>query len=510
MQNNVVRTVLTALFLVVLCFVVGVQAAENAKLCVGIVVGIVGAVFLLWMGPRSWMLIYLLPPVMAFFPLPGHLGQLPVAYVVCSGILCYWLLMWLMGYVKFKWRSLLAMDLIILLIFVYMVISFVRNPVSIGALGLEAEMIGGKEYVWCIVATLYYIAVSCVPATYEQLSKVLRWTVYLMVFICVLNLSLVVLGIRGGMSVSDLTEKAQNSRFSLLAPLGTFCIYIIYGLTPLSRILVSPVRLIGLLLSFCCIVISGWREMLMTSCFVIAAIAFIKRELWALTVLGILGYGGILFLSSEGIVKEAPFGMQRTLSMLPGVEIKQEIRSGAEHSSEWRKEMWSWALDPRMGYIHDYVWGDGFGQSVDYLERLNVATMRGTLQGDDRDGYARTGMWHSGYITSIHRLGYVGCAIIMITFLYGVVMMFRTAMAYRGTNMFLPALFLIVPYAGQPAYFFISAGTIPKFFDTYVFLATIKIFYCVGREKGIILPWGAQQRYVPQVIREHGEELQQS
>ena len=89
-------------------------------------------------------------------------------------------------------------------------------------------------------------------------------------------------------------------------------------------------------------------------------------------------------------------------------------------------------------------------------------------------------------------------------------MMFRTAMAYRGTNMFLPALFLIVPYAGQPAYFFISAGTIPKFFDTYVFLATIKIFYCVGREKGIILPWGAQQRYVPQVIREHGEELQQS
>lgn len=508
MQNNVVKNVLAALFLVVLCFVVGVHAAESAVTSVGIIAAIVGIVFLLWIGPRCWALIYLLPPVMSLLPLPGKLATLPVAFVVCSGILVYWLLMWLMGYVKFKWRSLLVLDLLVCAIAIYMVVSYYRNPVSVGVLDDDAETVGGKEYIWCIVATMYYLAVSAIPATYEQLRKVMDWAVKLVVGFSVLAIVLSLAGIRGGVSMSQLADAATTSRFTMFAPLGMYCIYILYGQNPLLKVLFSPTLLVGLFLSFCAILISGWREVLMANGFIIAALAFVKRELWALVLLGLLAYGGLLFLSTEGIVKQLPYGMQRCLSVAPGVEIERDIKEETRHSSEWRVEMWRWALDPRTAYIKDYTWGDGFGQSVDYMRRERRALMRGETRYGDQDYFARTGTWHSGYITTIHRLGYVGLVILSLTFLCGIVLMFRTCSTLRGTPLYLPCLFFAIPFAGQPGLFFISAGTITTFFSTYTYLAAIKLFYCVGREQGLIAPLWHRRQYVPQVIREHGDELQ--
>jgi hypothetical protein len=131
--------------------------------------------------------------------------------------------------------------------------------------------------------------------------------------------------------------------------------------------------------------------------------------------------------------------------------------------------------------------------------------MRGTTRYGDQDFFARTGTWHSGVITSIHRLGYVGLAIITMVYLYGIGMMFRVCMALKGTPMYFPAIFFLLPYAGEPSLFFISAGTIPKFFSTYTYLALIKLFYCVGREQGFIVPLAMQRHYVPLLIREQEE-----
>lgn len=507
MQNSVVKNVLAALFLVVLCFVVGSEAAENAKSSLAIVAAVVGALFLIWLGPRCWVLIFLLPPVMVYFPLPGKLAELPVAYVICSAILCYWVLMCGMGYARLKWRSLLALDLLICLVFVYFVFSFLRHPVAMQVLDLDVEYVGGKEYVWCIVATTYYLAVSCIPCTYGQIKKVFRWAVRLTLISCVIGIVIFSLGFaRGG--GGELADIAKNGRFPLFAPLGAYCIYILYGLNPMVKILTSPSIIVGLCLSFTAILISGWREILMSNCFVIAALAFIKRELWVMILLGLMAYGSILFLSAEGMVKEMPFGIQRCLSMAPGVEIDDAIRRDAEHSSEWRIEMWRWALDSRYGYIHDYTWGDGFGQSVDYLRRESTSQMRGTSKLGDQEHFASTGTWHSGVITAIHRLGWVGLGIISCVYLCGAYLMFRVCFGLKGTELFLPALFFVLPYAGAISLFYISAGTIAKFFGSYSFLAVMKLFYCVAREEGIIDSMGLRKRYVPRVIREHQDEIQ--
>ena len=506
MQNSVVKNVLAALVLVVLCFVVGSQAAENATSSLAIIAAFIGGLFLIWLGPRAWVLVFLLPPVMRYFPLPGQLAQLPVAYVICSGILCYWILMWGMGYVRFKWRSLVVLDLLVCVVAVYFVFSYLRHPVSLQMLDIDAEFVGGKEYVWCIVATTYYIAVSSIPCTYSQVKKVFQWAVRLTLICCLFGIVLSLLGIRGG-GMEQMVDSALNSRFTMFAPLGAYCIYIFYGLNPMVKVLTSPSLIVALCLSFLGILISGWREVLMSNCFVIAALSIVKRELWVMILLGLMAYGGILLLSVEGIVKEMPFGIQRCLSVAPGVEIDRDIRRDTEHSSEWRIEMWRWALDSRYGYIQDYTWGDGFGQSVDYLRRESTSLMRGSASVGEQDYFARTGTWHSGVITSIHRLGWVGLGIISCVYLFGAYLMFRVCFVLKGTELYLPALFFVLPYAGAIPLFYISAGTITGFFASYSFLAAMKLFYCVAREEGIIST-SLRKRYVPMVIQEHSGEIQ--
>lgn len=508
MRNNVVKNVLAALFLVVLCFVIGVQAAESAVSSVGIIVAMVGVLFVIWMGPRCWMLIFLLPPVISLLPLPGKLSELPTIFLVSGGVLAYWVLMWCMGYVRFTWRTLWLLDLLLLVMFGYMVASYVRHPVSLAMFGWDAEYVGGKEYVWAILASLHYIAVSCIPCSSEQFWKVTSWGVRISVVIAFVAVFLSLSGIRGGVDITELGEAATSTRFGMFVQLGVYGIYWFYGMNPILRILGSPFLLAGCVLSLCGIVLSGAREYLMGNCFVIAALGIVKRELWCLTLLGLLTYGGLLFLSAEGIVKQYPRGIQRSLSVLPGIEIKRDIREETTHSSEWRVEMWKWALDSRNRYIKDYTWGDGFGQSVDYLRRETTALMRGTMRFGDQEFFANTGVWHSGYITTIHRLGYVGLVLVTLVYLAGLFMLFRVCFALKGTRLFFPCIFFCMSYAGDPFIYFISAGTFPFFFKGYLSLAFIKLFYCIGREQGIVIPWGQRQRYVPQVIREHGDALQ--
>ena len=499
MNAIAIRNVIVAIVLVLLCILIGSYAAEDKDVSVFMVVGIVGVIFMVVLGRRAWTLLYLLPPVLPFLPL-GILNRLPAGFLVAGFVLMYWALMWIMGYVQFKWRKLPALDAIVLAVFLYYVLTFYWHPVSINELGIEAEYVGGKEYIWCVLAVVYYATLSCIPCSYDALYGVLRKTMYLVVGATAF---VAVSGLFGLVSEGSLGEEVGNSRFAMFSGLGVVVFLIAFSKKPFLKIIASPKYLAIML--FCCasVVISGWREKLVmfgTECL---ALCYIKRELAHVIFLGIAAYGSLLYLSEEKVVEEYfPYGMQRTLSIFPGVQIKDEVRRDTEHSSEWRKVMWRWALDPRTGYIKDYVWGDGFGQAVSDLNRYNVSLMRGSATFGDQEDFAYTGTWHNGPILAVHRTGMVGLALITITFLYGAFLIVRVCRAYRGTPMFTVAVLFTCKFYGDIAHFYLSAGQINKFFDDFVYLALAKVLYCIGREEGIIVPVFSKGRYNPMLIAE--------
>ena len=499
MNALVIRNIVVAIVMVLVCILIGSYAAEDKNISVIMVAGIVGVIFMIALGRRSWIILYLLPPLISFLPL-GILERLPAGFLVASVVLVYWTLMWIMGYVRFKWRALPALDCIILVVFLYFVLTYYWHPVSINALGIEAEYVGGKEYIWCLLAVIYYVTLSFVPCSYEDLYGVLRKSMFLVVGTTAF---VALAGMFNLVSAGGLEDNVSNSRFALFLQLGFEGFLIAFSLKKFHEILASPKYIIILMLCCVAIVISGWREHLLGLGAMVLALCYIKRELAYIIILGIAAYGSLLYLSEEKVVEEHfPFGMQRTLSMIPGVKVKDEILKNAEHSSEWRKVMWRWALDPRTGYIEDYIWGDGFGQSVANLNRTKVSLMRGSIGSGDQERFARTGTWHSGPILAIHRTGIVGLSLITITFLYGAFLIVRVCRAYRGSPMFMLAALFLCPFYGDMARFYVSAGSITGFFNSFIHFALAKVLYCIGREEGIIVPVFSKGRYNPMLIAE--------
>ena len=82
MAGSIVGKVLACIVLVVLCFIIGAQAAESAASSMVIIAAVVGVVFMLIMGPRSWMLLFLLPPIIQVLPLPYSLARFNNHYLV--------------------------------------------------------------------------------------------------------------------------------------------------------------------------------------------------------------------------------------------------------------------------------------------------------------------------------------------------------------------------------------------------------------------------------------------
>lgn len=506
MSNSIVGKIVACIILIVLCFIVGAQAAESAKESVALIVAIVGGIFVLVMGPRCWMLIFLLPPLLNILPLPGFNRT----YMVCFVVLPYWLCMWGMGYVKIRWRGLFLLDLLVLVMFSLMVAAFIKRPVTILAMGLDIDNVGGAVYAYAIAGVVCYLTYSIIPISFLQLSKVMRWSIWIMCFFAFVGaVKGLVLG--GGATADEmgLAEAVQSTRFGAFSPLGKTLSLVLYASFPLSRFLCNPILLLGMLASLAGIALSGFRAAFASHVLTLAFMAFVKKELSFLILLGVLTYGGLLVLGSSGVLMSMPFGVQRTLSFLPGMKVEAAARSSGEGSTDWRVVMWEWAMDPRTKYIRDYTWGDGFGMSYAAMQRDSRAIMRGESSYGNQEGFAEKGVWHSGWIVSIHRLGVVGLVVISIFHVYMFVLVLRTACSLRGTPLFISALVYILPYTIVPLLYHLSAGTIEGLWYGFHTVALTKLLYCMAREEGLIKPFLQRRRYVPQMIAEHGDRLQQ-
>lgn len=507
MESGAVKKIVLAMVLVVLSLLIGSQISDSVGASIGafgIIGCLVGLFAMLWLGAECWKLIFWGPIALSIVP---QVSQLPisVAAVITCLIGCYWGIMRLMGYVSFRWHFLPILDAWVFVIALYMAFTFYRHPVAINMLGMDGDMVGGKDYIICILAMFSYVVISALPWKLEPLIKCLKWVFYVGLTISLVKSFITCMNPSAAEGVSEeggsAGEVLEKGRFSFFAAPGMKVLIFVYYRYPLMRIFSSWKKLCAMAFGFFSIVVSGWRTQLVCMMINLSFIAAVKRELTALLAMGIFAYGGLIGLGGLGTFESAPYGLQRVLSALPGIKVSKEAVSDTSESSDIRVRMWKNALDPRTGLIKDYIWGDGFQDSKSGLMRESTARMRGRHI-DQQQIMERHGVWHNGWITYTHRLGVVGLVILQGFLLMLAVYIYRLGQALRRVP---DGVFAFVISVGSIPLVFTSAflvWEVNSIFGTFIGIALTKVLYCLMLERGLLAPMFSHRAYVPMTIRE--------
>ncbi len=499
MNSGIFKTIILGLVLVVFSFVLGSQVTESRESALMLLGALCGIFFLLVLGKHTWWMLFIVMPLPRLIPLPGVLGAMPIIYSAALVVLPYWIIMWAMGYVRIRWRSMLLLDVAVFLFFAYLILSYCRHPVAINAVSRffsneAAETMGGKAYATAIFAFTYYLTLSIIPISSKDLHKVLKITYIVTAIAILINLPA---------SLTGTIRIADSERASGMQPTGWFIVGSLLCAYPFSTILFSAWRLAGLMLGFFFVSMSGFRSILAYQVALLILLSVARRQIGCVLLAALCSLACIYWASSEKLLLHLPLGTQRVLAVLPKVEIDPAVEREASHSSEWRYVMWRWALDPRTGYIRDYVWGDGLGLNVYEMQLMAVQEARGKVGGGDQRMFAAKGLWHNGAIDAIHRLGIVGLVLISLLWFAGIYAFFRMfASSWKTSFGFFLAYFTCAIVSSMLGYY-TAAGTTNVVLTSIRYIALIKVGWCLLREEGILQPLFQRKIYIPLAIREH-------
>ncbi|MFI3242640.1 MAG: hypothetical protein R3Y56_00130 [Akkermansia sp.] len=499
MSSSIIQKIILGVLLVLFSFVLGSEVSEGAKRPVLILAGL-GALFAInALGKRAWVLVFIAPVVMRYLPL-GALKKISPGYLVATIVLAYYIALSFMGYVRLKWRSVFFCDFLVFIVFGAFLAQFIRYPVGVGGLGVINGQVGGNDYIACLFATLFYVAISCMPITFENIAKVLKWTMYITVVAAFFGAIFRGIGMGG-----EAMEAAKSSRFTMFDHFGQNLFLMLICCNTPWQIVTSFWKSFLIAVSLICIILSGFRNLLAAAAAHWITLSCVRRQVMLVFALLSVLYGAVFALSYSRVMLDLPLGMQRACSFLPGVKVDSAIARDAKFSLEWRYAMWDKAMDPREGYIKDYTWGDGFGLKLDLLQRNKTLISRGVIKAGDNKTFMDYGVWHSGYIHLIHRMGYVGLVLIGFTMFVFVILALKVAYLYRRHPAASGIWFAIIALPTSFLLFFGSTGEASTFFGMYYAFGISKILYVCyqeGLSAGSTPELNERGQYIPLMMRE--------
>lgn len=508
MGSGVLKTIVVLILLVALAFVAGSMAADGLKQALLPSMFAIGVMVMLCMGRNCWILAFILPPLLTLMNFGG--GKMPLAHLVSVALLGYWLVMCVMGYAKMTWNKLPVIDFAVFIFCVYFLSTWFAHPVKLNAFVNHITdegyaQVGGAEYIWCITALMTYIYISILPLSFERLGVTLKWVVALSVVVSVLVAvkTMIRPQVDEMGEAMALGEAIQSSRFAGLDGTGKSICLLLFCKYPILGIVCSPWKLALCLLGLAGIAVSGFRSRILYVGLMCILIQLYRRQFIALLFCAVCAYAGVLVLSTTVPMERVPLGIKRVFTAVPGVDVKDKrLAQKAQHSLDWRYEMWEWAMDPSKGYIKDYIWGDGFAlDSRQYrLERINI-NRRKIFMGSNVL-FARRGVWHSGWVTAIHRLGFVGLSLTVLFQLLVCVYVGRLCSYIRGVPNYEYYYFILIPIIPEVILFHYSAGTYISFFSMFHGLSIMKLAYSLAIKEGYMSPMFQKQMYVPMMLQE--------
>jgi hypothetical protein len=203
---------------------------------------------------------------------------------------------------------------------------------------------------------------------------------------------------------------------------------------PWRMLLLMGVLFLGLL--------GGYRSILIM-CFLIFALHFYLEKLHRTRLILVVGVIGILLcVALFSFSDKLPLSVQRSLSVIPGLEVNPIAKYDADVTLEWRVQMWKLLLPE----VPRYFWvGKGWSMNPTELYLLMEAAKRGLTTGTDIT--MASGNYHNGPLTLMLHLGIFGVIAFLWFIVAGLIALYRNfrygVQELRTINTFLFAYFLM-------------------------------------------------------------------
>lgn len=393
----------------------------DAKFAFTIIAAFLVICFLLLVQRRIWMLIP------ATWMLGGKVSALPIPFTVAH--LCVllafgmYLTMMALKVVRFKPKKGIV-DIGMLIMLAYVATVYVRNPVGTEALG--SDRVGGRPYVDAIIAYLACWVLSRSTVSVREARFVPFIGIFGYGLVAMLNFIAFhfpstigpLSNLYSGLAAADSADAGtanleEGSRVSYLQGLGQSLAGVACSIwRPLT--VVNPLhiwRFLMFVVGCIAILLSGFRSNLMGIIEMFLLGSYLRGGLGEMLRGVGLGAGAIgALVLMQGNVIDLPFPAQRALSFLPG-KWEYAAKAEAADSSEWRFEMWKAMLSGDK-YIENKWLGDGFGFTHHQLEIMTANSMTGSNV-DQQENLMISGGVHSGPVSTIRYVGYVGLALFL-------------------------------------------------------------------------------------------------
>jgi hypothetical protein len=485
-DSSKLKIILIVIIAAIAALYLGIASATAQTEAILWICGALAVVFILALGKNVWLLIA------AGSALSGGLNFIPGSPRV------WWIGMAVTGVVfalrflmrrseEFTWRWSI-LDLAILIHIMMLAQAYYRNPVGFQIFGGSQDgMIGGKPYVLHTFAIVCYVLLSMVPANLRMIKVAAIVMICCAVFdgaatmvgslvppVAALGVSLYS-GFSFTIAQSGIAADAASGRVVEGKEVGTGLGRAAFTLfRPLSTL--NPRNFLGftmMVMAVGSILISGFRSAMgyLVIYFVVGSLVRGKlRDVVGAGMVGVIGICCLLFVGTENL----PFGAQRILSVLPipGL-VDEQIKEGAQESTDWRVEMWMLALTTDR-YIQNKMFGDGFGMRKDEMDAAQDAAFgdnRFVVGMDASEALMARGSYHGFHVQTIRMTGYVGLAVALIVL--GI--FFRHAwnhiQYFRGRPEWGYVLYICVPFLIYPFYAMLVFGDYRFGYPDYLLLA---------------------------------------
>ena len=468
LPENFVRWGVTLFGILLALFLARKAGDSQMGFVVGILLMLVGIGVVLAVREKIWVLIPIAWGLVGQIPslgLPFSARDLVVLFIFVS-----FLMLTAFKVVRSR-QKFGVLDTLAIIMMLYLLASWIRNPVGVDALG--SERVGGRPYLNCIIGALSYWVLSRVSVRAGSanrlaiamaggrmvegvLAQFLAWFPLLSGFISAYYVS-GIFTLAEGLNSAPIPGAESTERLGYLVGIGQPLLQYLFARHRLDSLL-NPLRPWWPLLitGALCVLFSGFRSALFLCLGYLVLSGYFYRGSIEVMRIGLILFCALVIMAiGNGTLFNLPLSAQRALSWLPGQWDEYAVLE-AKASTKWRTDMWVLMLTTDH-YITNKYLGDGFG-----FDKREMATMEYFARTGDnlagQESFMITGSVHSGPVSSIRYGGYIGLAL-LLTFL---VAQAREAWSLIRRAFSTPfrilALFVCVPIVIEPVFFTLIFG----------------------------------------------------